>query len=167
MNGVGPPPALPPTGAFFGDALALTAQAGAAGSGTVVLTASRAGAPGVVVEILAQGLAAAHRKAKPRDWTSKGFLTFAAGTLTQSVARPRGAWAVAYRFVEAATGRETAMAVIGKITVGLRSAAGEAALDLGVDPRREGHTTCEKEGRCRAEKNVRRDAAGRQLAVDP
>lgn len=117
INGNGAPPALPPTEAFFGDSVGLSVALGPVGSGTIVFATQRPNQPGVKVELMVQRLASQHRKAKPRDWKSYGFVAFAAGSLTYSLALPKGDYAVGYRYVNAVTGQETAMALLGKITV--------------------------------------------------
>ena len=108
-------PVSPPPGPFFGDNVSLVLGSS---PGAVTLTASQANATGVVTEVLTQRLRNAHTKPKPRNWKAAGFVTFASGSLTQSVATGPGCFAVAYRFVQASTGQETSMAIVGATVVG-------------------------------------------------
>ena len=86
--------------------------------GALTLTASQPNAQGVVTEVLTQPLANARRKPRERDWKTAAFVAFAAGSLTRTLALPTGAYAVAYRFVNAATGQATAMAFLGSVALG-------------------------------------------------
>ena len=134
----GTPPTLPPAGPFFGDNVGLRiADLGSgiaegadptdAGSGRseiddprsaiLTLVATQPNAQGVVTEVLVQPLANARRKPRARDWRTAAYVAFASGSLAVPVSVPPGAYAVAYRFVNAATGQATAMAVLGAVTV--------------------------------------------------
>jgi hypothetical protein len=117
VNGNGMPPALPPTEAFFGDSVGLSVAAGPAGSGSIVVTAQRPNQPGVVVEIRLQRLRATHVGTKPKNWVTKAFVSFEAGSLTKTLDLFPGAYAIGYRYVNAETGQETEMAVLGKLFV--------------------------------------------------
>jgi len=117
VNGNGMPPALPPTEAFFGDSVGLSVAPGPSGSGSLVVSAQRPNQPGVVVEIKVQRLRATHVGTKPKNWLTKAFVSFEAGTLMHSIDLPNGAYAVGYRYVNAATGQETEMAVLGTLMV--------------------------------------------------
>ena len=111
------PPSGPPTEPFFGDSVGVSAEVPPDARGVVRFEARRPGQEGVVVELLTQRMAARHRTPKPRDWRSHGFVHFAEGDLSADLALPAGAYALAYRYVSLADGRETAMAEVGRVTV--------------------------------------------------
>ena len=87
------------------------------GEGVLTLLASRANAPGVVTEILAQPLVNARRAVYKDKYVSQGFVVFA-GADEVEIPLGRGAWALAYRFVERATGQATELVALGVATVG-------------------------------------------------
>lgn len=117
INGTGTPPVAPPTGNFNGDSISITCGSGTPGQLSFI--ASAANATGVRTELLVQALKGKNRKAMPKAYVSKGFTTYAAGSLTSNVTVPAGYWAVGYRFVETATGRETAIVPLPVTTVAL------------------------------------------------
>ena len=86
------------------------------GEGVVTLVASGANAPGVVTEILAQGLVNARRAVYKDKYVSQGFTAFA-GADEVEVPLEVGAWAISYRFVERATGQMTGLVELGVVTV--------------------------------------------------
>lgn len=112
------PPSRPPTEPFFGDSVGVSAALGPEGSGTVVFRAKRPCQPGVVVEAIVQPLAVQHRKPKARDWKTKAFVAFSEGSLEFALPLEKGAYALAFRYVNAETGQETERAMLGKVTVG-------------------------------------------------
>ena len=119
----------PPERAFTGDSVIVGVGGGGTlsaptlpsptgvGEAFVRFSADRANAPGVVTELLAQPLANAYRRSYKDRYASAGFHAFpAAGTFEVSVRA--GAVALAYRFVLAATGQETALVELGTFVVG-------------------------------------------------
>ena len=87
------------------------------GTSNVTFVASGANAPGVVTELLVQPLVNAYRRSYADKYAGAGFHAFpAAGTVEVPVRA--GAVAVAYRFVLAATGQETALVELGTFVVG-------------------------------------------------
>lgn len=107
-------PVTPPASPFLGDGLGLTVESTPLG---LRFTASAANAPGVVTEILVQALASIHRTAYAERYRSKGFVPFSGAGDTFELDLRQGAYAVAYRFVRAATGQQTAFAQLGTIVV--------------------------------------------------
>ena len=83
----------------------------------VTLVASGANAPGTVTEILAQPLVNARRAVYKDKYVSQGFTQFA-GADEVAISLKHGAWALAYRFVERATGQATGLVELGVVTVG-------------------------------------------------
>ena len=104
MHGGATVPMLPPSGRFAGDALRIAV---AGGIKEVTATADRASAAGVLTEILGQRLSGRNNLPKARDYVSLGFVTFAAGVPVSVPVGRAGPWAIAYRFVEASSGRMT------------------------------------------------------------
>lgn len=104
----------PPTTAFFGDAISITASAGV---GAVVFTASGPSASGIVAELLVQRLANRTRQSYVERYRFAAIAAFSAGNLSVPVLLPAGTYAVAYRFLKAETGQATALAEIGRVTV--------------------------------------------------
>jgi len=104
INPTGTIPLTPPTGAFTGDSITITASAG---SGTITFTASAANASGIKTEILVQPLANANRVPQPLKYRTKAFNNFGNLAHTYTANLTPGAWAVAYKFVNTNTGQET------------------------------------------------------------
>ena len=107
-------PMVPPTGGFAGDTVGLTATGNA---GTIVFTASAGNAVGVKTELLVQLLKSKNRLPTAKGYRTKIFVTFSTGNLISTVPMAPGTYALAYRFVEVATGRETALVPISIQTV--------------------------------------------------
>lgn len=97
-------PVTPPTTEFLGDTITVTASTT---PGIVTFTASAPNALGVNTEVLLQKIANGHREPSAKAYVSKGFQSFASGTLTKNVSVPAGYYAAAYRFVKIATGQAT------------------------------------------------------------
>ncbi len=100
-------PAAPPSAVFGGDSVTVTATGV---DGVITFTASKANAANVTTELLIQPLRNIFRKPTP-NYTSKGFFTFITGTLTV----PAGAYSVAIRFVNSATGQEVGKVVLATV----------------------------------------------------
>ena len=100
--------------AISDDSITVTATGGA---GIVTFTGSAANASGMKTEMLTQPLKSKYRAPTPKAYRSKGFIAFAAGTLSQTVALTPGWYALAYRFVSAATGQETKPVTLGMFQV--------------------------------------------------
>lgn len=116
VNPAGTVPLTPPTTAFTGDNITLTATAG---TGSITFTASAANAVGVKTELLLQPLKGKNRTPVAKGYRTKAFVAFVSGTLTSVQTVPTGYYAAGYRFVSIATGQETAIAPIGVQTVAL------------------------------------------------
>ena len=112
----GPVPTRPPETAFLGDGIVV--RVGGAAEGGIAFSTDAPNAPGVVTELLLQRLAGAHRKPVADKYRTRRFVAFAPGTLAAEVACKPGAYACAIRFVREATGQETAVVPLGKVTVG-------------------------------------------------
>jgi hypothetical protein len=107
----GTPPVLPPSAEFEGDTVNVTASAV---DGVITFTANKANATSVTTELLIQPLANMFRKPRP-TYVSKGFFTFVTGTLTKTLTVPPGAYSVAIRFVNSATGQQVDHVVLGTV----------------------------------------------------
>ncbi len=105
-------PPLPPTNAFLGDAVVVSAEAL---SGSLRFTASAPNAPGILTELLIQPLRSVHRRTFPSRYRTAAFVPFSGGAY--DVAVKPGVFAAAYRFVRAATGQETGIAELGVFVV--------------------------------------------------
>lgn len=116
VNPTGAALADPPAASFGGDSITLT-MTGI--SGSIQFTASAKNTVGVTTEFLLQPLANLYRKPQSGAYVSHGFFAFPTTPLTRSVAVTPGVYAVAYRFVNAATGQEVAKAFLGVINVSL------------------------------------------------
>lgn len=114
INPAGTIPNSPPAGAFIGDSLTILATAPAT-TGVIRFTASAANAANVKTEFLVQPLKTATRTPQAKNLRSKGFFAFVAGTLTKDIPLANGAYSVAYRFVNANTGQETAPFVLAGV----------------------------------------------------
>ena len=104
----------PPSGPFAGDSITVTA---AASSGRIIFTASGKNAEAVTTEFLLQPLANQFRKPQSGKYASRGFFAFPEGTLSSALEVPKGAYAVAYRFVNSATGQEVNKVTLGTVVV--------------------------------------------------
>ena len=104
VNPAGTVPLTPPTAPFAGDSITITALAE---PGKITFTASAANAANVTTEFLIQPLKTANRKPQANGYRSKGFFTFAVGTLSHQLVLPAGYYAAAYRFVQTQTGEAT------------------------------------------------------------
>lgn len=110
VNPTGTIPLAPPTAAFAGDNILVTATPVA---NAIKFTASAANAKDVTTELLVQPLASKNRVPGKDAYRSKGFFAFAAGSLTTNVSLPPGNYAVAIRFVDSVTGQEEEITPIG------------------------------------------------------
>jgi hypothetical protein len=104
VNPSGTAPTTPPTTAFNGDTIQITATAD---TGTVTFTASAPNSADVTTEFLLQPLRNANRKPSKKGYRSKGFFAFSSGNLTHDIEVPAGYYAAGYRFVNSATGQAT------------------------------------------------------------
>ena len=115
LHGIGAVPMDPPDLPFLGD---LVRVAPVAVVGGVRFDADRASAPGAVTELLAQRLTGPNNLPKTDGYRTLGFAAFAAGAMSVRFDLPPDAYALAYRFVEGATGRMTALLPLGRVVVG-------------------------------------------------
>ena len=109
-------PVAPPTATFTGDSITVTATGG---TGSATFTASGANAANVKTELLVQPLKSKNRAPSAKGYRSKGFVAFAAGSLTSVVSVPTGYYSVGYRFVNTLTGQATALVPLTVLTVAL------------------------------------------------
>jgi hypothetical protein len=107
-------PVEPPVGVFVADAVLVSASTY---HHSIRFRASAANSDGVVTELLIQRLPNVRRKPK-KQYTSAAFAGFGSPALTFDVNVEDGVYACAYRFVEAATGRQTLLQRIGVVVVG-------------------------------------------------
>lgn len=115
VNPTGTIPVNPPTSAFSGDNITVSASSGSAG--TITFTASAANSLGVKTELLLQPLADDNRKPQPGAYRTEQFVAFAVGSLTANVSVPSGYYAAAYRFVKTSTGQATKLTPLPVTTV--------------------------------------------------
>ncbi len=109
-------PLTPPTTAFTGDSITLTATGG---TGLVTFTATAANSANVKTELLLQNLKGKNRVPTAKGYKSRAFFAFATGTLSTTVSVPTGYYAAGYRFVNTLTGQATNLIPIGVQTVAL------------------------------------------------
>ena len=122
IDGIRDLPERPPEGRFLGDLVFFGVEPYAEGKETGVrFLASRPNEAGVLTECLLQRLANGGRLPTARGYRSQGFLQIEEDLRMEAPAFP-GWWACATRFVEASTGRVTALVPCGIVFVG-RSAA--------------------------------------------
>lgn len=105
-------PLEPPSTPFLGDAVLVSVSPI---EGALRFTASSPNAEGIVTELLTQRLPSVHCRTYLSRYRSQGFVAF--GGEAVDVPAPRGVVAVAYRFVRAGTGQETALAELGVVQV--------------------------------------------------
>lgn len=123
-------PSTPPTSAYAGDNVAVTATAS---TGLVTFTASGANGMYSKTELLLQPLKGKNRKPGAKGYLSKGFFAFATGSLTTTVSVPAGYYAAAYRFVNVSTGQATALTPISTVTVALSLEDGGQGEEAGFE----------------------------------
>ncbi len=82
----------------------------------MTFTGSKANAAGVKTELLLQKLASRARRTYAEKYRTS-FVAFATGGLTTKVTAGAGYYAVAYRFVSTATGKETGIVPLGMVSV--------------------------------------------------
>lgn len=104
-------PTTPPTTAFTGDSIKVTASAVAGG---IKFTASAANTNGVTTALQVQKLSSANGKPGAK-YTTKAHMEFKSGTLEKTISVPPGTYAVAIQYVSLATGQETVSEAIGKV----------------------------------------------------
>lgn len=109
INPTGTIPLTPPAGPFTGDNITLTALGG---TGKVTFTASAANSLSTKTELLLQPLKSKNRVPGSKGYRTKGFVAFAAGSLSSDVNVPAGSYAAAFRFVNVTTGQETALQIL-------------------------------------------------------
>lgn len=108
-------PLTPPTTAFAGDSITVTATAGV---GKVTFNGSGSNTAGVKTELLLQPLASANRTPNAKSYRTKAVVALTSGS-PQDVSVPAGYYAAAYRFIKTATGQATNLQPIGVATVTL------------------------------------------------
>jgi len=104
INPTGTIPVTPPTSAFTGDTITITATGG---SGAITFTATAQNATGIKTEILLQPLPNANRAPQPGHYRTKAFNNFGNLAHTYTATLLPGTYAAAYKFVNTATGQET------------------------------------------------------------
>ena len=108
-------PHAPPTAPFFGDGLRVTVEALSNG---IAFASDAANRNGVLTELLLQPLASQHRRTYLQRYRSQAFIHFSGSSLQVAVPCGPGWYAIAVRFVEAASGRATAEIELGVLHVG-------------------------------------------------
>jgi hypothetical protein len=106
-------PLWPPTFDWPGENVTLSAQASEEGA---ILTASAANRLGVVTEVLIQRLANIRRSPKP-FYKSAAVHRFESGSLEFELLLNPGAYALAYRFIQASDGQSVGLTALGVIEV--------------------------------------------------
>ena len=114
VNPTGTIPLTPPTTAFGGDSIVVTATGG---TGTVTFASAGTNAASVKTELLLQPLKSRNRTAQAKGYRSKGFAAFGNGVTSQAVTVPAGFYVPAYRFVNTLTGQEVGMAILPVVQV--------------------------------------------------
>lgn len=104
-------PTDPPSDAFFGDSIKITATAVAGG---IKFTANAANASGITTALQVQKLSSANGKAG-KAYVTKVHQEFKPGTLEKTVGVSKGTYSVAIQFVDLATGQESLRQVIGQV----------------------------------------------------
>ena len=122
-------PTAPPVVRFKGDTITVV---GSAQNGVATWTASAVNHTGALTELLAQRLASKDRAPVTDDYVSRGFVDFSEGDgPTAQVTLGPGVWALAYRFVSAATGEERGIVPLGTFLLGLAVVEGGSADPVG------------------------------------
>lgn len=109
-------PMVPPTAAYVGDSLTITATAGI---GLVTFTSNAGNSANTKTELLLQPLKSKNRTPVAKGYKSRAFFTFATGTLTTSVSVPTGFYAAGYRYVNTLTGQASPLVPLNVLTVAL------------------------------------------------
>ena len=107
-------PQTPPANPFSGDPVTLTVTSTVGG---VTLTASGPNSANVKTEILIRVVGSGKIKPSADKLRSWAFVGFAAGSLTYTIGLVPGFFALGYRFVNIATGQETAVTLLPLCTV--------------------------------------------------
>lgn len=114
VNPTLPLPTLPPPAAFEGDTLIVYSRAEET---DIFLVSTSGNTPNVITELMLQPLANEFRKPQKRDYVSRAFGAFQAGGSEIGVTVVPGAYAVAYRFVNNATGQEAEIVPVGTVVI--------------------------------------------------
>ena len=114
INPSGTVPLTPPPGSFPGDANTVTTTRG---ERSIVFTSSGANSALVKTELLLQRLPSQNRTPTENGYRTKVFFAFTGGVKTTPVAVTPGWYVPAYRFVNVATGQQTALRTLPKIQV--------------------------------------------------
>ena len=109
------PPREPPRAPFFGDGVRVLSEAASEG---VRFRADAPSREGVLCETLLQPLASGLRRTYLERYRTQRFVAFAPGALDLLVPCSPGWQAAAVRFVEASTGRATALVELGVVWAG-------------------------------------------------
>ena len=115
VNGIsGTAPTTPPTTPFTGDSLTFTIAPGETGS-SIEFTASAANTAGTKTALLLQQLSSANGKPQKNGYRTKGYVAFAAGSLSAEVPVTPGFYSAAIQYVKTSTGQETTTQVVGEV----------------------------------------------------
>lgn len=109
------PPRIPPTTAFLGDGVVVSAMGL---SGGVRFTGSGPNSSGVATELLLQPLASPGRRGDPGKYRIAGVHAFASVGDPVEVPCRRGPALAAVRFVSLESGQSSALIPLGRVTVG-------------------------------------------------
>lgn len=110
----GTPPTTPPSSAFAGDTITITA---AGGSGAITFTGSAQQGAGIKTYFLTQRLASANRQPSPKGYRVTKIAAIPATPFQVTDSLPAGIYAVGYFFVLTATGQATQPVFLGNVTV--------------------------------------------------
>lgn len=123
INPTGTIPVAPPTTAFVGDNITVTANGA---TGKVTFVASGANSANVKTEVLLQRLKGSHYTPQQSEYRSKGFTSMTVGQMVD-VPVSSGWYAAAYRFVNTTTGQATELIPINVTQVSLSISQPEPA----------------------------------------
>lgn len=114
MNPAAQVPLDPPSTPFYGDSVQVGVSAVPGGLRVTALTPN---APGVTTEILVQKLRQVNNRPQAKSYKTSAFKAFAVGSMSVDLPLGPGAYAVAIRFVDTATGRKTPVYPVTQVVV--------------------------------------------------
>lgn len=114
IDPTGTPPTAPPSSPFTDDTIGIV---GSGGVGSVTFNPDAANTAGITTELLIAPLASRNRAVKPNMYRVNRYHVFASGADNVVVTEPAGYYALAYRFVEIATGQRGPVHALGTFQV--------------------------------------------------
>lgn len=133
INNNGTPPLNPPTTVYAGDNVTFTATAG---TGSIVVTPSKANANGTTTEILIQRLAGPNRKPQMGAYKTALYQVMTGPTGTVTIPVTPGYYSLATRFCSITTGEQTDLQPLSVYGVTLSVMDGGAADAPAASPKR-------------------------------